>query len=63
MKTPKIAVRIPREQISAIDKLVKNMPGIYVDRSAFVRKAIEELLKHYEEYEKSLKQMEEDAQP
>ena len=49
MKTPKIAVRIPREQISAIDKLVKQMPGTFVDRSAFVRKAIEELLKHYQE--------------
>lgn len=57
MKTPKIAVRIPREQISAIDKLVKDMPGTFVDRSVFVRKAIEELLKHYADFEKSLKEM------
>jgi Arc/MetJ-type ribon-helix-helix transcriptional regulator len=57
MKTPKIAVRIPREEISAMDILVRKMPGVFKDRSDFVRKAILELIKHYDDYEKSLKEM------
>lgn len=42
MNTPKISFRLPQEQLNKIDILVK--AGIFKDRSAFLRIAIEQLL-------------------
>lgn len=42
MNTPKISFRLPQEQLNKIDILVK--AGIFKDRSAFLRTAIEQLL-------------------
>jgi Arc/MetJ-type ribon-helix-helix transcriptional regulator len=54
MKTPNISVRISKNDLDAIDALVKLK--LFKDRSEFLRMAVEQLLKHYTEYEHSLEE-------
>lgn len=56
MKNPKLSVRIPKEDLDAMDGLITAQ--VFESRSAFTRKAIQQLLRHYEEYEESLRRHE-----
>lgn len=51
MNTPKVTTRIPQDQLDQIDLLIKNK--LFGDRSAFIRRAITQLL---EEFEGSLRE-------
>ena len=54
MKSPRVNFRLPKDQLQAVDQLIKN--EVFQDRSEFFRKATEQLLQHYAEYYESVKQ-------
>jgi Arc/MetJ-type ribon-helix-helix transcriptional regulator len=52
MKTPTVTIRIPQKDLDKMDKLI---PGVFRDKTHLIRFAIRELVKHYQEYEESLR--------